>query len=304
MKCSNMAKQTEGENYNGWYDLFGFATSGYKHSYNPIPSTHPTRYQPWEYFQESSNSQTYLGYGPVRKVSNNRWETYDLTGSFAKCDWGVFNDIINDGPENENMPNKWRVMKGPSWQGTVGLNPGGCTQQDGENQWLLRYRTVSYARFGYFEMNVRNDQLVRGVILYPDEFALPWEFLYNHGALTNNVFAGGTWPKAYSNSINEAQWSLLEYKGAMFWPAAGISTEKYVSIDPYSGYYDYRIQSIGERSGVSNWTSSHYVSENTGNDICPGMARATYIGSIDNPYMSAARARGNGTAVRLVQDAN
>ena len=132
MKCSNMAKQTEGENYNGWYDLFGFATSGYKHSYNPIPSTHPTRYQPWEYFQETPNRQTYLGYGPVRKVSNSRWETYDLTGSFAKCDWGVFNDIINDGPENENMPNKWRVMKGPSWQGTVGLNPGGCTQQDGE----------------------------------------------------------------------------------------------------------------------------------------------------------------------------
>ena len=294
MKSSNMEKQTAGAYYNGWYDLFGFATSGYQQYSNQ------THYQPWDYFQEASQNTAYTGYGPAQKASGMNWNTFNLVGYYAKCDWGVFNAISNGG----NTPGQWRVMTGPSWQGTVGQNNGGCTQQDGENQWLLAYRTVSYARFGYYEMNVRNDQVVRGAIIYPDVYSLPWEFNYNHSTPINDVLYGGSsnWPTSYANNINEAQWSLLEYKGAMFWPASGNTTEVWVS----QGEWDYRIEKLGVLDGVMNWTSSRYVNENNGYDRNPGLARHTKFPALPSaePYLSGAFVRGKGMAVRLVQDAN
>ena len=57
--------------YAGWIDLFGWATSGYNVG---------TYYHPYDFINAS-------GYGP----------SANLTGSYANCDWGVYNTITYNG---------------------------------------------------------------------------------------------------------------------------------------------------------------------------------------------------------------
>jgi hypothetical protein len=80
------------ETYEGWIDLFGWGTSGWKSG--------ATAYQPW------SKSGTYSDYYPGGSYSNS------LIGDYAKADWGVYNAISNGG----NEPNKWRTLTTTEWQ--------------------------------------------------------------------------------------------------------------------------------------------------------------------------------------------
>lgn len=276
MKCNNIEKS---EDYNGWIDLFCWGTSGWQ------SNSYQTRYQPWMQDGTYWDQTVYQGYGPVTK-SGSSYRTYDLTGTYAKSDWGVFNAISNGG----NQPNQWRVLKGPSWNGG--------TLEDGENQYLFRYRTATYARWARIQMTVRNDQYVHGNILFPDTYELPWEFSYTQpsGIIKDVNYMYHT----EATMINEAEWSLLEYHGAVLWPAAGILK------NASGGTMTLQIVS-GVSDGIEYFTSSRYVSENTGNDIVPNGARGSYTcnynpGSV--PWFHGARLRNHGNSVRLVQDAN
>ena len=80
------------EDYDGWIDLFGWGTSGWKSEANA--------YQPW------SKSEIYSDYYPGGSYSNS------LTGTYANADWGVYNAISNGG----NEPNKWRTLTTSEWQ--------------------------------------------------------------------------------------------------------------------------------------------------------------------------------------------
>ena len=80
------------ESYDGWIDLFGWGTSGW--------SSGATAYQPW------STSTVDSDYYPGESSSN------DMTGNYAKADWGVYNAISNGGGE----PNKWRTLTTSEWQ--------------------------------------------------------------------------------------------------------------------------------------------------------------------------------------------
>ena len=86
------ANSNMSESYDGWIDLFGWGTSGW--------SSGATAYQPWSTSTSNSN------YYPGNSYSN------DLTGNYAKADWGVYNAISNGG----NEPNKWRTLTTSEWQ--------------------------------------------------------------------------------------------------------------------------------------------------------------------------------------------
>ena len=86
VKCDN---SLIAETYNGWIDLFGWATSGYDHG--------SFCYQPWS---TSENSSDYLAY-------NIACNLYDQTGS---ADWG-YNTISNGG----NTSNLWRTLTKQEW---------------------------------------------------------------------------------------------------------------------------------------------------------------------------------------------
>lgn len=79
------------QTYNGWIDLFGWATSGYNHG--------ATCYQPWS---TSISSYDYYAYGDMN---------YNLYDQTCKADWG-YNAISNGG----NIENYWRTLTINEWE--------------------------------------------------------------------------------------------------------------------------------------------------------------------------------------------
>ncbi len=107
---------------------------------------------------------------------------YDQTG---EADWG-YNSISNGG----NITNSWRTL-------TV-------------EEWVYLFETRSTSSGIRYAKAIVND--VKGVILLPDNWSTSTYTLNN----TNQSDADCS-----SNTINIAQWSVLENAGAVFLPAAG-----------------------------------------------------------------------------------
>ena len=122
-------------NYNGWIDLFGWATSGYQSASYP----NNQYYQPWSYSTASS------GYGP--SIASG-----ELTGNLANYDWGVYNPITNGG----NQTNRWRTLTKDEWDYV--LNVRNASTVNG----------TPNARFARARVNH-----VLGVILFPDSYTHP-----------------------------------------------------------------------------------------------------------------------------------
>jgi hypothetical protein len=168
---------------------FGWGTSGWNNG--------NMYYQPYntETFWDSESG---YGYGPGDGTNY----TYDLTGTYANADWGVYNAITNGG----NMSNQWRVLTHPEWA------------------YVFRTRTTpSGIRYAKGIVNG-----VNGIILLPDD----WNASIYALNYTNKSDA------PYStNIITLANWEIMETYGAVFLPAAGYrelaSTESVGSV----GYY-------------------------------------------------------------------
>ena len=147
-------------------DLFGWGTSGWNNG--------NIYYQPWDTDNSSGSS-----YGPSG--------SYDLTGSYANADWGVYNPISNGG----NQPNQWRSLTTTEWEYV-----------------FYTRETTSGIRFAKANVNG-----VNGVILFPDNWNASFCSLNN-----TNVSAA-----SYTvNEITAESWATLEIAGAVFLPAAGI----------------------------------------------------------------------------------
>ena len=162
-------------------DLFGWGTSGWNNGNTCYP---------W-------NTADYYGelYGPYGQ--------YDLTGSYANADWGVYNPISNGG----NQASQWRTLTQPEWA------------------YVFNTRTTS-SGIRYAKAKV-ND--VNGVILLPDDWSSDTYSLSN----TNSSGA------SYScNTISATQWNALEQAGAVFLPAAGDRYGTSVNgVGSYGGYW-------------------------------------------------------------------
>ena len=152
--------------YNGWIDLFGWGTSGW--------DSGNTYYHPWD----SNDYSDAVLYGPAGY--------YDLTGSYANADWGVYNPISNGG----NQTNQWRTLTSNEWD------------------YVFNKRT-SPSGIRYAKAKVNN---VNGVILLPNAWS---SSTYN---LNYTNTAGASFS---SNTLTASQWSTLEQAGAVFLPAAG-----------------------------------------------------------------------------------
>lgn len=154
--------------YSGWIDLFAWGTSGWNSGANC--------YQPW------STSCTEEYYWPGGSASN------DLTGSYARADWGVYNAISNGG----NTAGQWRTLTKDEWS------------------YLLKTRANASTKVGYASV-----ASVNGLILLPDGFTDP---MMNNGG-------GAFVPKATTgwtaNVYTANGWAAMEAAGAVFLPAAG-----------------------------------------------------------------------------------
>ena len=167
--------------YDGYIDLFGWGTSGW--------DSGNTYYHPWD----SDHSDGNL-YGPSGQ--------YNLTGSYANADWGVYNAISNGG----NTINQWRTLTASEW-----------------NYVFNNRSTASGIR--YAKAKVNN---VNGVILLPDSWSNSTYSLSN----TNTADANYS-----SNTITAAQWTTLENAGAVFLPTAGCREGSTVANANSIGHY-------------------------------------------------------------------
>ncbi len=85
-KCDNAKINAT---YNGWIDLFGWGTSGWKSGANA--------YKPYE------TSQSYKDYYP------GGYYNTDITGDYANADWGMYNQI------EDASPGTWRTLTKDEW---------------------------------------------------------------------------------------------------------------------------------------------------------------------------------------------
>jgi len=145
-----------------WMDQYGWATSGWDSGAN--------QYLP------TSNGTESTDYAPGGNTAA------DLTGQYAKADWGVYNAISNGG----NKAGLWRVLTVDEWNYVAHKRP-----------------------FKDDLSAVAIVENVSGVILLPDNWDWnKWDgkLVCNTGRFENNVF-------------NDSQWSELEKDGAVFLPA-------------------------------------------------------------------------------------
>lgn len=101
IKCNNALISSS---YNGWVDLFGWATSGYDNTTN---DANAINYHPWDTISHIIDaSYNSYGYGPSTNVTDA-----DLVGLSEYYDWGVYNALENSGNEVEN----WRTLSDSEW---------------------------------------------------------------------------------------------------------------------------------------------------------------------------------------------
>ena len=180
--AGNTTAEANRSTQSAWIDLFGWGTSGWNNG--------NYWYQPYN----SSNSQVGrytgtngYGYGPT----NGRSYEYDLTGTYANADWGVYNAICNLKTNTTDPPGSWRTLTISEW--TYLLNTR---------------RTVSGIR--YAKAVVNN---VKGMILVPDN----WDASIYTLNSTNTSGAPFT-----ANNISSNVWtSLFEASGCAFLPTPG-----------------------------------------------------------------------------------
>ncbi len=230
--------------YNGWIDLFGWGTSGW--------NSGATEYQPW------STSTASFDYYPGGS------ETNDLTGSYAKADWGVFNAISNGGDE----PNKWRTLTTDEWRYLFR-----------EYDWTLGSLKVGKKLHSCF-------------LLLPDAFVLPdgmsMDILSKSVKTSEDYVNGQAIPS--TNTYTEDQLRKLEMLGVVVLPCAGYRRKTGVRLTEYSCFYwSVTAYDIGYTYGFG------FLPIDSATNANPEMRSSLEVGSF---YFS----RFLGHSVRLVQD--
>ena len=182
--------QYVGENYanQNIVSLFGWGTSGWNNG--------NMYYQPYN-TGSNYDPNTGYGYGPTDGTNYG----YNLTGTYANADWGVYNAISNGG----NLTNLWRTLTREEWS------------------YVLSSRTTpSGIRYAKGSVNG-----VTGVILLPDSWSASI-YALNYANTSAASFS--------VNTVTLEDWETMEANGAVFLPAAGVRGET-VGYVGHTGYY-------------------------------------------------------------------
>lgn len=162
--------------------LFGWGTSGWNNG--------NTYYQPYNTAYVNSSSKGYC-YGPTDGSSY----TYNLTGTYANADWGLYNAISNGG----NTADTWRTLTEDEW--TYLFNTRSASTVNGT-------ANARYAKAYLFGTT-------HGVIIFPDVYTHPAGVAAPTGI---NATSSTSW---YSNRYTATDWAKMEAAGCVFLPAAG-----------------------------------------------------------------------------------
>lgn len=251
VKCNNALVD---QNYSGWIDLFQWATSGY-HDPNDPSNLY---YEPW-----TVSRTAYYGNGTGNPVF--RYNTYgigpafdlttSLTGNYANYDWGVYNAISNGG----NTPGRWYTMARVS-----------DIEVDQPWAYLAWHRPASTVngmpnvRYFRIAIDVRNSVYFGATIFLPDVYEWPSTYV-NSYPLTVNTYDNNvnpSYPSSSNNSNNrrwtEAEWSLLEHKGAVIMPVTGLREGSVMGAMTVSHYHTSSATDAGQKYSFQPTSSTMY----------------------------------------------
>lgn len=198
-------------------DLFGWGTSGW--------NCGNIYYRPYD----TDDSEGYY-YGPAGN--------YDLTGSYANSDWGIYNPISNGG----NQAGLWRTLTSAEWIYLFNTREGSSI--NGE----------AHARYAKASVNG-----MAGMILFPDDYIHPDGVPEPNGINDSSA-------SFYDNDYESNYWRTMEEAGCVFLPAAGyrVGTEvglngiygpsgAYWSVSYYEGYAAYMVYFGVEALSLGDW---------------------------------------------------
>ena len=176
--------QAIGDNYASQdvVSLFGWGTSGWNNG--------NTYYQPYHTAYVNNSGKGY-GYGPTDGSSY----TYNLTGTYANADWGLYNAISNGG----NTAGTWRTLTKDEW--TYLFNTRNASTVNGTEN-------ARYAKAYLFGTT-------HGVIIFPDVYTHPAGVTAPTGINATNYTSWG------GNRYTATDWAKMEAAGCVFLPAAG-----------------------------------------------------------------------------------
>ena len=211
------ASQNVGTDYDSQdvVSLFGWGTSGWDNG--------NTYYQP---YNTSSISSSYgYGYGP----KNGTTYTYDLTGTYANADWGLYNAISNGG----NTAGTWRTLTKDEW--TYLFNTRSASTVNGTEN-------ARYAKAYLFGTT-------HGVIIFPDSYTHPAGVTAPTGI---NATSSTSWD---GNRYTATDWAKMEAAGCVFLPAAGWRDATTIRrVNEYVRYWTstYYSASLAHNVGITN----------------------------------------------------
>ncbi len=196
--------KNERKKQSGWIDYFCWGTSGW--------NSGAGRWTPFGLNQNSSQ------YNPGGSLSN------DLTGQYARADWGVFNKIYNTTTKVNDPAGTWYTMPKDEWAYLLDSN-----------------RTSSGIRFA-----LANVGGVNGMLIFPDG----WDPTWYQPANVNDYKAQYV-PNTMTVAVFQQQ---LESRGVAFLPAAGNQSKS------QGGIYDESVSGCywsSTHSNVSNGNTAY-----------------------------------------------
>lgn len=235
--CSNLKASST---YDGWIDLFAWATSGYSEGT-------AINYQPWSITEEMTlkydQELNAFGYGP---------DWADITGEYAEYDWGVHNAISNGG----NTANQWRTLTKDEWHYLIYERPNA----DSLRSYALITNTTQY----YLDSDGKVKEAygsIPGIILLPDDH------FWNH--MTNPFLAQAEQQDSVSKYdaefFNDLQGAGRQ--NAIFLPFAGLRQDSTTIYDKrWAGFYWTASGLFNEDSyyvGLNSGKTTVYVDDNT-----------------------------------------
>lgn len=152
VKCDNSQISPA---YNGWIDLFGWATSGWDNN--------NLYYRPWD---TENSGWTVNGYG--YGYWDGEYSNYNMTGDYINMDWGVYNAISNGG----NEAGMWRTLDVGEW-----------------------HYVTNYRQNAPYKKSIATVNGQKGFILLPDAWVQPEgvEFLGSAGNYDINSYDLNEW---------------------------------------------------------------------------------------------------------------
>lgn len=200
------------DNYEGWIDLFGWATAGTVNGDTTKTAWRVACYKPTE--TEAVPAAWGNGlYGPAG--SDGNYQT-DLTGEFYTFDWG--HNAIKNGGKQEGL---WRTLTYKEWKYLL----------------LSRPRAMQLLALGDIAG-------VKGLFIFPDGYDPSDNFqtLGEDDYIVAEEFPVEGYYNRYGdysgwNSVKMSEWNYYQQQGVVFLPAAGVRYGKSTTSLNDSGNY-------------------------------------------------------------------